>query len=100
MKEFLVLSMPRNEASEFVEKSQLQFGLRFLKSENLEKRLKGLSEIRMMIERAMERFRFEKWRQRTGKNINYWNSLPENKEKPYPSDSIRLPDLKQWVVQN
>ena len=94
MRDFLMLSITRLEAAEFVEKMQLQFALRFMKSENLEKRLKGLSEIRNLIDRAIERLRFERYRQKTGKNLNYWNSMQENKEKPYPSDSIRVADIK------
>ena len=100
MRDFLMLSITRLEAAEFVEKMQLQFALRFMKSENLEKRLKGLSEIRNLIDRAIERLRFERYRQKTGKNLNYWNSMQENKEKPYPSDSIRVADIKQWMVDN
>lgn len=52
MRDFLSISSPRLDCYEFVEKTMLQFALRFLRSENLEKRLKGLSEIRNMVERA------------------------------------------------
>ena len=62
MREFLQISVSRTESNQFMEETNLQFALRFLKSENLEKRLKGLNEIRYMVERAQERFRFEKWR--------------------------------------
>ena len=62
MRDFLNISMDRTKTLEFVESTTLAFGLRFLKSENLEKRLKGISEIRLMIERAIERRRFDMWR--------------------------------------
>ena len=94
------ISLSKHETCEFVETTQLAFALRFLKSENLEKRLKGLSEIRSMVERAQERTRFERWKQRTGKTLSHWNNLQENREKPYPSDFIRVQDLKQWLIDN
>jgi len=100
LKEFLLLSCSRLEAAEFVEHTSLLMALRFLKSENLEKRLKGLSEIRTMVERVIERSRFERWRQKTNKSLSHWNSMPENKDKPYPSDAIKLAELKQWLISN
>ena len=42
MREFLQLAETRNDSVQFLEHTNLQFALRFLKSENLEKRLKGL----------------------------------------------------------
>ena len=53
-----------------------------------------------MCERAIERHRFEMWRNRTGKTIHHWNSLQENKDKPYPSEVIRINDLKNWIITN
>lgn len=100
MREFLMLSVQRSESDRFMEETNLQFALRFLKSENLEKRLKGLNEIRYMVERAHERFRFERWQQKTGKSIQHWNSLIDNKDKPYPSEVIKVSDLKQWLFDN
>ena len=52
----------RDDIYYFIEHTQLAVALRFLKSENLEKRLKGLNDIRYMIERATERYRYERWR--------------------------------------
>ena len=99
MREFLGISYSRTDCYDFVERTNLQFALRFLKSDNLEKRLKGLSEIRTMVERAQERYRFEIWRQKTGKTLQHWNARPDNKDKPYPSEVIRVADLKQWLIE-
>jgi len=53
-----------------------------------------------MVERAQERARFERWRQKTGKNISHWKNLPDYKDRAPPSDHIRVPDLKQWLIKN
>ena len=52
MQEFLKLSSTDYETAEMQERVQLFISLRFLKSENLEKRLNGLNDIRSMIERV------------------------------------------------
>lgn len=88
LKEFLTISFSSQEAAEFVEHTSLIMALRFMKSENLEKRLKGLAEIRLMCERVIERSRFDNWSNKTGKGLNQWNLRPENKDKPYPSEAI------------
>ncbi|CDW78729.1 UNKNOWN [Stylonychia lemnae] len=51
LKEFLTLFLNEEETAEIVETNQLLVALRFLKSTYLEKRLKGISEIKFMIER-------------------------------------------------
>ena len=51
-----------------------------------------------MCERVIERNRFEIWTKKTGKSIHHWNQRPQNKEKPYPSDFLRLQDLQQWIL--
>lgn len=51
LKDFLTLSMNDIETAELVETTQLQIALKFLKSTYLEKRLKGISEIKIIIER-------------------------------------------------
>jgi ubiquitin carboxyl-terminal hydrolase 9/24 len=51
LKEFFTLSMSEVEMSELVESNMLLIALRFLKSTYLEKRLKGISDIKNMIER-------------------------------------------------
>ena len=53
-----------------------------------------------MADRAHERYRFERWRQRSGKTIHHWNALSDNKDKPYPSEAIRVGDLKKWIFEN
>ena len=51
LKDFLTLSMNDIETAELIELNQLTISLRFLKSTYLEKRLKGISDIKLMIER-------------------------------------------------
>lgn len=51
LKEFFVLAMNDSETSELIESNQLNIALRFLKSTYLEKRLKGISDLKFIIER-------------------------------------------------
>jgi hypothetical protein len=51
IKDFLLLSMSEAETSELLETTGLFVALRFLKSTYLEKRLKGLNDIKIMIDR-------------------------------------------------
>jgi len=53
-----------------------------------------------MIERVNERMRFEKYRSKTGKTLNHWKALQDNKERAWPSDILRAPDLKKWLLDN
>ena len=52
LKDILTLSMPDIKAAEIIESSLLNVSLKFLKSSYLEKRLKGISDIKNMIERV------------------------------------------------
>ena len=52
MKEFFTLSMSDVETAELIETNQLNMALRFIKSTYLEKRLKGISDIKSIIERT------------------------------------------------
>ena len=61
LQSFLEISDDPNDVNEFAEQHTLTVALRFLKSENLEKRLKGLNDIRLMCDRVIERQNFEKW---------------------------------------
>jgi len=51
LKDFLTLYLTEEETAEIVETNQMLVALRFLKSTYLEKRLKGISDIKMMIDR-------------------------------------------------
>lgn len=52
MKDFFTLSFSDLDTAELIEMNQLHMSLRFLKSTYLEKRLKGISDIKSMIERT------------------------------------------------
>lgn len=47
--DFFRLGLDETDIAKLSETMTLQLSLRFLKSENLEKRLKGLNEIRLMV---------------------------------------------------
>jgi ubiquitin carboxyl-terminal hydrolase 9/24 len=51
VKDFLLLSFSDIQTAELIESNQLFIALRFLKSTYLEKRLKGLNDIKHLIER-------------------------------------------------
>lgn len=51
LRDFFTLSMSEPETAELIEMNQLSMALRFLKSTYLEKRLKGISDIKLLIER-------------------------------------------------
>lgn len=52
---FLSISKEEKEISELVEQLQLSFATTFLKTTYLEKRLKGISDLRILIERIEAR---------------------------------------------
>lgn len=51
LKEFLTLYLSDDETSELIESHQLSIAHRFLKSTYLEKRLKGLNDLKIIIDR-------------------------------------------------
>lgn len=51
LKEFLTLALTEEQSAEIIESNILIMALRFLKSTYLEKRLKGISDIKSMIDR-------------------------------------------------
>lgn len=52
LKDIFTLSMNEVKAAEIIEQNLLNVSLKFLKSSYLEKRLKGISDIKLMIERV------------------------------------------------
>lgn len=52
VKDFLLLSFSEMETAELIESTQLFVALRFLKSTYLEKRLKGLNDLKTLIEKV------------------------------------------------
>jgi hypothetical protein len=51
LKDFFTLSLSEIETAQLIEMNQLSMALRFLKSNYLEKRLKGITDIKSFIER-------------------------------------------------
>jgi ubiquitin carboxyl-terminal hydrolase 9/24 len=60
LNQILTIGMTENERSWVIETTELNIALRFLKSSNLEKRLKGLQDIKTMIERVLKTHRVNK----------------------------------------
>ena len=54
LNQILYIGMNQTERAWVVETTELNIALRFLKSSNLEKRLKGLQDIKYMVERVMK----------------------------------------------
>lgn len=54
LKQFLQLSYSEKETAKIIETTQLYVSLRFLQCGNLEKRLKGLNDIRTMVDRVIQ----------------------------------------------
>ncbi len=52
MKEFLMLHFEQQEANKMIDTTELLMALRFLKSPYMEKRLKGLNEIKSIVEKV------------------------------------------------
>lgn len=50
LKDFLTLSLSDVETAKFIEMNQLNISLRFLRSTYLEKKLKGLQEIKSLVQ--------------------------------------------------
>jgi hypothetical protein len=59
LKQILKLGYNQQERAEIVELIELQVGLRFLKSNYLEKRIRGLADIRYMIDRTFKLHKLE-----------------------------------------
>jgi hypothetical protein len=71
LKVFLNLGMTLEEKSQLIELTDLQIGLRYLKSQYLEKRIRGLQDIRYMIDRVWVTKHLSQVKQRN--NLKYYN---------------------------
>jgi len=71
LNQLLYVGMTQQERAWIVETTELSIALRFLKSTNLEKRLKGLQDIKFMIERVIKTERNAYFRQKTN-----WSTTP------------------------
>lgn len=95
LKDFFTISMSENETAELVEKNQLTMALRFLKSTYLEKRLKGISDIKTMIEKTEQAQYLLKKKQ--GAVIDYdMQGVRMTKPPKFITQEI----LKEWIVTN
>jgi len=96
LKQFMSLGMDDSETAQIVEQTQLYIALRFLKSNNLEKRLKGLNDIRYMVERVLQAYKVAK-RARNGASTNW---QPNFEDKVKPSEHMTTQSMKEWLVEN
>ena len=58
MRDFLLLALSEEEADKAIETTQLLMSLRFLNSQSLEKRLKGIMEIKGIVERTEAPYKY------------------------------------------
>ena len=72
LNQVLSIGMLTTERAQIIELTELQIGLRFLKSTNLEKRVKGLQDIRYMIDRVNKTHQLANYNKRM--QGNQWNS--------------------------
>jgi hypothetical protein len=117
LKEFLVIGMTPPEAAKEIETAQLGLSLRFLKSNNLEKRLKGLNDIRVMVESVLSSARLANLKARkTGQPApadNMWRGgideedeedqygfVNNQKKKVPPSQFMTTGTMREWLVAN
>ena len=93
-----------DEISELIEKIQMFFASRFLKTTYLEKRLKGVSDVRALIERVdakstIER-QFEKAHQMGNTNYRKMTFITgQGGIKIRPSQYLDSKLLKQWLIE-
>jgi ubiquitin carboxyl-terminal hydrolase 9/24 len=102
LKDFFTLSMTDIQTAEFIEINQLNMSLRFLRSTYLEKKLKGLQEIKSMISSieaaqniAQQRLRLQNNPQYAGR-MNMDFDMINLKEKP--PKYITAESLKDWIL--
>ena len=98
LSEFFRVGMTPSEGAEVVERSSLYIALRFLKSENLEKRLKGLNDIRYMVDRVQQLWRYERFKARSGGNAYQYKMQYESRFNP--SKFMNVESMSQWLLEN
>lgn len=92
--------MSDQESAEFIELNQLNMSLRFLKSTYLEKRLKGISDIKHFIEKIENSLQFAAQRKaialRTGGAVADYDMI--NTRAVRPPKYITADILKEWIL--
>lgn len=103
LKDFLTLSMNDMETAQFIELNQLNMSFRFLKSTYLEKKLKGLQEIKTMIS-AIESYQVvQQQRQKLMNDPQYAGKFNPNIDftlsmKEKPPKYINAESLRDWIL--
>lgn len=93
LKHFLMLSHTEKETAQIIETTQLYVSLRFLQCGNLEKRLKGLNDIRTMVERVLQMNKSERKRK-----YGIYEEVEESKLPP--SEFLTTDTLCDWLHSN
>lgn len=100
---FLSISKGEEEIAKITEQLQLAFAARFLKTNFLEKRLKGVSDIRQLIERVGAREAIEDQRRRAAAEGGYQGARPltyvigAGGVKIRPTQYLDTATLKEWL---
>jgi ubiquitin carboxyl-terminal hydrolase 9/24 len=99
LNQILTIGMTVNERSWVIETTELNIALRFLKSSNLEKRLKGLQDIKTMVERVVKTHRSNKIQQK----ISNWKSINDAENdfnKLADTGYFTIPLMYKWLKEN
>jgi hypothetical protein len=99
---FLQISKGDDVIAELIEKIQLSFAERFLKTTYLEKRLKGVADLRTLIERVQARHQIERARKRAIESGASLNKVPpyivnSTGQKTRPTNYLERSALTQWL---
>jgi hypothetical protein len=100
---FLQLAKSEEEIAELVEQIQLSFASRFLKTTFLEKRLKGVSDIRQLIERVEARATLDKQKRKAAELGTQTRLagyvLGIGGQKVRPTHFLDIARLRDWIVK-
>jgi ubiquitin carboxyl-terminal hydrolase 9/24 len=96
----LGLGMSLSESALVVESTELFIALRFLKSSNLEKRLKGLQDIKFMIDRIIKTQRNAYIRQRAVSQWKNHSDIDMEVNKIPETGYFNCPLMCKWLKDN
>lgn len=104
LQQFLQIAQGDDNISKLVEQIHLAFASRFLRTTFLEKRLKGVADIRQLIERVQAKSKIERARKRAIDTGAPLNKIPpyiinSNQQKVRPTHFLDTKALTQWLQQ-
>jgi ubiquitin carboxyl-terminal hydrolase 9/24 len=114
MQQFLKVGFSFDQCAAMIETIKLQMALRYLRSSNLEKRLRGVSDIKNMIEQVIQSAYFAKKKaEKAGteppKDHLYLRMLDDDEEEKdkkatkkvsMPSQFMIIDSMRAWLLEN